>query len=77
MGAWSDSYAPHPGHTVALATLIEYAVITYGRERLPMLVAGLSQHAGWETLVPAVFNVSAAEFEAGWQAHLATSYGVP
>ncbi len=75
--AWSYSYAPHPGHTVALATLIEYAVITYGRERLPVLVAGLGQHADWETLVPAVFGVSATEFEAGWQAHLESSYGAP
>jgi hypothetical protein len=62
---------------VALATLIEYAVITYGRERLPMLVAGLGQYEDWETLLPAVFNVSATEFEAGWQAHLATSYDFP
>jgi hypothetical protein len=30
--------APHPGQTVALATLIEYAVATYGRELLPVLV---------------------------------------
>lgn len=35
----SDFYGPHVG----LATLIEYAVATYGRERLPILVAGLGQ----------------------------------
>jgi hypothetical protein len=29
----------HPGQTVALATLIEYAAVTYGRDRLPVLVA--------------------------------------
>jgi hypothetical protein len=66
----------HPGQTVALATLIEYAVAAYGRERLPGLMAGLGQHERWGTLIPAVFGVSAAEFEAGWQAHLAAHYGV-
>jgi hypothetical protein len=67
----------HPGQTVALATLIEYAVTTYGRERLPALVAGLGQYESWETLLPAVFGVSAGEFEAGWQAYLVAHYGVP
>jgi hypothetical protein len=58
-----------------MATLIEYAVATYGRERLPVLVASLRQHHTWETLVPTVFDVSATEFEAGWQVHLAARYG--
>jgi hypothetical protein len=66
----------HPGHTVALATLIEYAVTTYGRDRLPALVAGLGQYESWETLLPAGFGISADEFEAGWQAYLAARYGV-
>jgi hypothetical protein len=70
------SYVSHPGQTVALATLVEYAVATYGRERLPALVAGLGQYERWETLLPAVFGVSPEDFEAGWQAYLATRYGV-
>ncbi|RIK39665.1 MAG: hypothetical protein DCC55_17555 [Chloroflexi bacterium] len=65
-----------PGQTIALATLIDYGVATYGRERLPALVAGLRQHNTWETLVPAVYGVSAAEFEAGWHDYLATQYGI-
>jgi hypothetical protein len=67
----------HPGKTVALVTLIDYAVATYGRERLPALVAGLGQYQSWDTLLPAVYGVSAAEFEAGWQAYLSAHYGVP
>jgi hypothetical protein len=67
----------HPGQTVALATLVEYAVAAYGRERLPALVAGLGQYENWDTLIPAVFGVSATEFEAGWQAYLTAHYGVP
>ncbi len=114
IGQAASSYVPHPGQTVALATLrvrksitsrssrmvksgvaagfdhpagagrevdfsralIEYAVITYGRERRPELVAGLGQHDSWGTLIPAVYGVSAAEFEAGWQAYLTAHYGV-
>jgi len=52
--------APHPGETVTLATLIEYAVATYDYERLPTLVIGLGQYESWETLLPAIFGVSAA-----------------
>jgi hypothetical protein len=66
----------HPGQAVALATLIEYAVAAYGRERLPMLVAGLGQYDTWDTLIPAVFGISASEFEAGWQVYLAERYAV-
>jgi hypothetical protein len=64
-----------PDQSVALATLIEYAVATYGHDRLPALLAGLGQFNSWETLIPAVYGVSAAEFEAGWQAYLVTHYG--
>jgi hypothetical protein len=67
---------PHAGQTIALATVVDYIVVTYGRERLPGLVASLSQHNTWDTLLPALFGASAAEFEAGWQAHLAKRYGV-
>lgn len=61
----------YPGVTVVLVTLTEYIVTTYGREHLPALVAGLGQHKTWDTLIPAVFGVSSAEFAAGWQAYLA------
>jgi hypothetical protein len=73
---YAQEGTPVWSQTVALATLIEYAVTTYGRERLPALVAGIGQHKRWETLIPAVFSVSADEFETGWQAHLAAHYGV-
>lgn len=65
----TDHQAPR-GQTIALATLVEYAVTTYGRDRLPALVAGLGQHDSWETLLPAVYGVSVTEFDAGWQAYL-------
>jgi hypothetical protein len=60
---------------VTLATVIDYVVATYGRERLPHFVAALGEHASWQTLIPALFGVSDVEFEAGWQAYLAENYG--
>jgi hypothetical protein len=60
---------------VTLATVIEYGVASYGRERLPHLMAALGEHDGWQTLLPAVFGVSAIEFEAGWQVYLKERYG--
>lgn len=48
----------------------------YGRERLPALLRGLGEHETWDTLIPAVFSVSAGEFEAGWQAYVATHYAL-
>jgi hypothetical protein len=69
---WPDWY-----HYKPLETLIDYAVLIYGRDRLPVLLAALPHHHRWETLIPAVFNVSAAEFERGWQAYLRARYQAP
>jgi hypothetical protein len=60
----------HPGEAVAMATVIDYIVTTDGPERLPTLIAALGQHDSWETLAPALFGRSSAEFEADWQKHL-------
>jgi hypothetical protein len=68
---------PHEGDAVALATLVDYAVTAYGRERLPALVAGLGQYESWDALIPAVFGVSTTEFETGWQAHIDMYYIEP
>jgi hypothetical protein len=53
-----------------LEPVMEYAAATYGPPRIPVLVAALNQHERTETLIPAVFGVSADEFEAGWQIYL-------
>jgi hypothetical protein len=59
---------------VATETIIEYVVATYGRDWLSQLIAAWGEHASWETLIPAVFGIPAVEFEAGWQAYLASRY---
>lgn len=58
------------------AALIGYATQRYGTGRLPLLLSGLQQPVTWEALIPALFDVSVEEFEAGWQAWLAESYGL-
>lgn len=60
---------------VALALLIQYAAEQYGRQTIPSLLAALKDHTSWQTLIPAVFGVSPAEFEAGWEAWLVAQYG--
>ena len=51
-------------------TAIAYGLETYGAERLPLLVRGFTQHQGWDALIPGVFGVELAAYEAGWNAYL-------
>lgn len=44
----------------------------YGRATLPALIDATDQYDTWEELIPAVFGVPAVEFQAGWQAYLAS-----
>jgi len=75
---YSAQHSPelhHPGTTVALATILDYAVVTYGAERLPALLASVNQYNRWdEELIRTVYGVSYAEFEQGWQAYMAEEY---
>jgi hypothetical protein len=41
-----------------------------GSKKLPI-------YDSWDTLLPAVYGVSTAEFEAGWRTYLADRYAVP
>jgi hypothetical protein len=72
----SHSWWDHPAATVALATVMEYVAATYGPERIGVLVAEAGHHEKWATLIPAVFGVSADEFEADWQTYLTEQYAI-
>lgn len=61
----------------AAETVIDFVVVTYGREWLPALLRGLSVHTSWDTLIPDVFGTSRAEFEAHWQRFILVIYGPP
>jgi hypothetical protein len=56
---------------IAAATVLDHAVAAHGRSGIPALVGGLTDHESWTTLIPSVFGLPAAQFEAGWQAYLA------
>ena len=62
----SDSVNPTSA-TEEAVTVVDYAMSTYGRDKLPRLLNGIQRYDTWEALIPTVFGVSAAEFEAGWQ----------
>jgi len=70
-----ESVAPL-GELVILATLIDYMATAYGREQVAALFHALPAHRNWDTLIPAVFGLSVAEFETGWHRYLAEEYGV-
>lgn len=52
------------------ASFVEYALSTYGGDRLPALLRAMHDYDSWDGLIPAVFGVSADEMEAGWQESL-------
>jgi hypothetical protein len=54
---------------------VEYAVAAYGRARLPTLIESMKRYDSRETLIPATYGVSVAEFEAGWQEELLKDEG--
>ncbi len=53
-----------------LTSVVDFGVTTYGRQTLPHLLQAMAVYDDWETLIPAVYGVSAAEFENGWHAYL-------
>lgn len=46
--------------------LVAYIVDAYGAEKLPVLLERIHQHDSWQTLIPAVFDLSLEQFEQGW-----------
>lgn len=70
-------YRPGVDPDTMMTTLVEYAVSAYGGEHLPALLDGMRRFATWDDLIPAVYGVSAAEFEAGWQDYLRATYSPP
>lgn len=61
---------------IALALFYEYSIDAYGRDSLPRLLDQLDEHDDWDTLIPAVYGVSAQTFEAGWHLWLIDEYRV-
>jgi len=60
--------------TVMVATILDYVAATYGEGKVPEFISALGQSSSLDTLIPALFGVSAANFEVGWQAYLVERY---
>lgn len=69
-GAGRTAATRHPGYTIAVATVIDYAHQTYGPNIVPRLVTSWGTAATWEELTQALFGITAAEFERNWQRSL-------
>jgi hypothetical protein len=61
---------------IALETVFEYVVATYGRAQLPVLIGQLRRTGDWDAIVPAVFGTTVDAFEEGWLRYLAEEYAV-
>lgn len=73
-GLGNSGRSPWQWRTLALDSIVDYVVAQYGRERLPEFIQALSLHHSWNTLVPALYNVSVDDFERGWNEHLHQNY---
>ena len=66
---WSSipSYPLYQPSPILATTLLDYAVSTYGPDAVARLWQGFHAYRTWDELIPAVFGVTAEEFERGWQ----------
>lgn len=72
-GAWTRL---NTGRAIALATLFDFVANTYGPASVPELLAQTPDYLRWHSLVSSALDVSAAEFEAEWQAHMRLLAGI-
>lgn len=71
---WSQ---PSPTAYAIANTLVEFILVTYGNDKVPTLLDAFAEHDTWETLTPALFHLSADEFEEQWHAYLRKHYPIP
>lgn len=57
------------------ASVIDFAVDTYGHDSLIPLIKGFTDYSTWQQLTRGVYGVSAAEFERNWNLYLREKYG--
>jgi hypothetical protein len=74
--SFGQSYEPRLGRSLAIATVLEYAVKTYGPATIPLILQTVPARSSWDQTAPDLFGVSAEAFEAGWHAYLVDEYGL-
>lgn len=55
-------------------SFIRYVVDTYGRDRLPDLLAALVRYGSWDEIIPRLYGVSVPEFVEGWNDYIQAEY---
>lgn len=61
---------------LAAESFMTFVVDTYGRERLPDLLAALVRQSNWNEIIPQLYGDSVDEFVERWNAHLVQEYGL-
>jgi len=67
----------HPAAYATAIALVDFILATYGDAKIAELLPAFAVHETWETLAPALFHLSAAEFEEQWQRYLRQHYPIP
>ncbi len=67
----------HPTAYATASALVDFILATYGDAKIAELLPAFAVHATWETLTPALFHLSAAEFEEQWHRYLRQHYPIP
>lgn len=75
---WPDSSRPAQERVMrqymVSESIIDFALTTYGYDKLPAFLAGMERYRDWDGLTTNVFGESAADFEAAWNRYLAEKY---
>jgi hypothetical protein len=69
----------YPDYALAHAvadSLVEYILVTYGRDSIPQLLDAMTNCDEWDCLVDAVFGISVDQFTSDWQAYLSGHYPI-
>ncbi|HRW10148.1 MAG TPA: hypothetical protein P5121_33825 [Caldilineaceae bacterium] len=73
----NDWMAPDATLTHAVTdSVVEYILVTYGRDSIPQLLDAMSQYEDWDALIPAVFGIPVDQFTTEWHAYLQEHYPV-
>jgi hypothetical protein len=67
----------YPDYTLAHSvadSLVEYILVSYGRDAIPPLLDALSLYDSWDEVIPAAFDMPRDQFETEWHAYLYEHY---
>jgi hypothetical protein len=66
-----ESQAQPTADVLAVASLLDYVAVTYGRDKIPQLMGAMGEYTTVDRLIPTVLGISVDDFEVGWRSYLA------